>query len=57
MLCGRAGEAAVIDDRDQAAQMPQIDIHTHSVSIDHLMHYVNGCSDATVMAWIDAVAI
>ena len=41
-LRSRAGETAVVDDRDKAAQVPQLDIHAFSVSLLQRMHFVNG---------------
>jgi hypothetical protein len=43
-LDGGVGEAAGVDDRDQAAQLPQLEIHNRSVSQAPSMHFAHAAA-------------
>ncbi len=50
-FCCCASKSAVVYDSDQAAEIPQLDIHTLSVSMDQRMHFENGCDVLILVAW------
>jgi hypothetical protein len=50
-LRGSVGEATGIDDRDEAAQVTQLDVHALSVSLLRRMHFVNAGGRRILGSW------